>query len=196
LARASTPAAQERFLHEANISAEPHSPEADARLQDPHEHEGGSHRAEAEASEGPQTAGADDQLEVALLAPSSRLSLPADSTQPARGSQRLRRVDRLHTSREYARSRSSGRRLASGAFSVELSRGRNRGRLGLVVSRRVGGAVVRNRLKRVIREWFRRSRETLSPNLDVVVVARPAAAALDTREAWRELSALVAKAPR
>jgi ribonuclease P protein component len=66
----------------------------------------------------------------------------------------------------------------------------------LVVSRRVGGAVVRNRLKRVIREWFRRSRETLSPNLDVVVVARPAAAALDTREAWRELSALVAKAPR
>jgi len=45
-------------------------------------------------------------------------------------------------------------------------------RLGVSVSRRVGGAVVRNRWKRVLREVFRRGRSDLPPGLDLVVIAR------------------------
>ena len=45
-------------------------------------------------------------------------------------------------------------------------------RLGLSVSRRVGGAVVRNRWKRLLREAFRLSREKLPPGLDLVIVAK------------------------
>lgn len=46
-------------------------------------------------------------------------------------------------------------------------------RLGLSVSRRVGGSVVRNKVKRYLREAFRLMRGTLPPGLDLVVVVRP-----------------------
>jgi len=49
-------------------------------------------------------------------------------------------------------------------------------RLGLSVSRRLGGAVVRNRWKRLIREAFRLSRPELPQGLDLVVIPRPTTA--------------------
>ncbi len=45
-------------------------------------------------------------------------------------------------------------------------------RLGLSVSRKVGGAVVRNRWKRCIREAFRLSREQLPVGVDLIVIPR------------------------
>ncbi len=44
-------------------------------------------------------------------------------------------------------------------------------RLGITVTRRVGKAVRRNRIKRVVREWFRARQQELKP-CDLVVVAR------------------------
>jgi ribonuclease P protein component len=55
-------------------------------------------------------------------------------------------------------------------------------RLGLSVSRRVGGAVERNRVKRVLREAFWAEAERLPPTSDYVVVARPDARELAERE--------------
>lgn len=51
-------------------------------------------------------------------------------------------------------------------------------RIGLVVSRRVGSAVVRNRVKRVVREQFRTHRHQLAAGqiLDFVVIAKRRAA--------------------
>jgi len=66
-------------------------------------------------------------------------------------------------------------------------------RLGLTVSRRVGGAVVRNRVKRRIREWFRTHRELFPRGKDCVIIARPAAAGIDHREVDRELAGLLAR---
>ena len=45
-------------------------------------------------------------------------------------------------------------------------------RLGLSVSRKLGGAVVRNRWKRLIREAFRLSRRQLPAGIDLVVIPR------------------------
>lgn len=67
-------------------------------------------------------------------------------------------------------------------------------RLGVTVSRRVGNAVVRNRVKRRIREWFRRARADLQPGAQVVVIARREAAVLHFEEAERLLSTLLARA--
>jgi ribonuclease P protein component len=55
-------------------------------------------------------------------------------------------------------------------------------RLGLWVSRRGGGAVARNRVKRLLREAFATEGQRLPPDTDAVVVARPEARELAERE--------------
>jgi ribonuclease P protein component len=74
-----------------------------------------------------------------------------------------------------------GRRIASRDFVVLVARGdrpNESRRLGITVSRKVGNAVVRNRVKRCVRNWFRTSRDQLAPGADVVVIARRGASEL------------------
>ncbi len=67
-------------------------------------------------------------------------------------------------------------------------------RLALIMSRRVGIAVVRNTLKRIAREYFRLHRSVL-PNGDYIV--RGVSGLTGTRETWRcDLERLFAKIPR
>jgi ribonuclease P protein component len=61
-------------------------------------------------------------------------------------------------------------------------------RLGLSVSRRVGGAIVRNRWKRLLREAFRLTRRRLPEGVDFIVIPRP--------DAEPKLAALLDSLPR
>jgi len=74
----------------------------------------------------------------------------------------------------YRRGRSAANRhLVVYAFSRDDRPAGAPARLGLSVSRKVGGAVERNRVKRVLREQFAGLVPGLPGGLDVVVIARP-----------------------
>ncbi len=68
------------------------------------------------------------------------------------------------------------------------------GRIGLTVSRKVGNAVTRNRVRRRLREIVRLRPEELSHGWDHVVIAHPEAAVCDTRRLTEELTCLLAQA--
>jgi ribonuclease P protein component len=77
----------------------------------------------------------------------------------------------------YRRGRSAANRhLVVYAFARDDRPAGAPARLGLSVSRKVGGAVERNRVKRVLREQFAAIAPSLPGGIDVVVIARPGAA--------------------
>lgn len=77
----------------------------------------------------------------------------------------------------YRRGRSTaGRHLVVYVFAREAGDGAGPARLGLSVSRKVGGAVARNRVKRVLREQFATRAGLVPDGSDVVVIARPGVA--------------------
>ena len=104
------------------------------------------------------------------------------------GSERLRRSDRLRSPKDFRRVNRTGRRCAGRHFVVVAAPGREpQTRLGLAVSRKVGNAVARNHVKRRVRTWFREHRVELETGRDLVVIARPGAAARSSDEIAREL---------
>jgi ribonuclease P protein component len=119
------------------------------------------------------------------------------------GSRRPKR-GRLSRSAEFERVYRQGRSVGN-RFLVLYSFPRSTAgepadgaRLGVSVSRKVGGAVERNRVKRLLREAFATVSERVAADHDVVVVARPEVRELAEREGLegvREaLEELVAKA--
>jgi ribonuclease P protein component len=103
-----------------------------------------------------------------------------------RASRRRRLSRSAEFERVYRQGRSKGNRfLVLYAFPREDDEKREEvdgPRLGLSVSRKVGGAVDRNRVKRVLREAFWQEAERLPSSSDYVVVARPDARDLAERE--------------
>jgi ribonuclease P protein component len=67
-------------------------------------------------------------------------------------------------------------------------------RIGIITSRRVGGAVVRTKVRRRIRELVRATRPQLMPNLWLVIVARPHASRADFSQFQKEWLELAARA--
>ena len=87
---------------------------------------------------------------------------------------------RLTRKREYDRVFQQGGKTVGSVFVCYMARSEEQGgRLGIAVSRHVGCAVVRNRLKRHIREYYRTHRPLLNYAADIVIVARPGARQLD-----------------
>ena len=92
----------------------------------------------------------------------------------------LPRDVRLRRTADFARVERQGRRSA-GAFVIAVARQNPRGgRVGFTVSKKVGNAVVRNAVKRRLRDIARRNKLAWRGR-DVVLIAKPEAAGQDVR---------------
>ncbi|HMF07597.1 MAG TPA: ribonuclease P protein component [Thermoanaerobaculia bacterium] len=105
------------------------------------------------------------------------------------------RDDRLRKRREFEECYASGVRVSGRHIQLFLLGGESRPRLGVSVSRRVGSSVVRNRVRRRLREIFRRSRALLGPRAARVVVnARPTAASAPFSELAEDYRSALSRA--
>ena len=84
-----------------------------------------------------------------------------------------------------------GQLLTLGVLAVPSS---GRARIGFVTSKRIGGAVIRNRIRRRLREIYRSHQHDLRGDAWIVVVARPAAASASYRVLADEWCALARRA--
>ena len=99
-------------------------------------------------------------------------------------------VHRLTGSAQFSLTIRKGRRAGSGTLVVHLARpdSEDRPRVGYVVSRAVGNAVTRNRVKRRLRELVREQGEVLPAGSFLVVRALPPAAAASYAELRSDLA--------
>ncbi len=112
-------------------------------------------------------------------------------TPTVKGTASFTQADRLRRRAEYLRVQAQGKRLYSRHFGVTLATTEAPGpRLGLVVTRRFGKAAKRNRMKRLLREFFRRHKGRL-PSQDVVIMAKKGAEALNYDQVAEELGRLL-----
>ncbi len=113
------------------------------------------------------------------------------------GSRAFPKAVRLRKRREFLGLQRQGRRRHTPSFVVlDAPSPGSTCRLGVTVSSRVGNAVVRNRIKRLIREVFRARREGLPGALDIVVIAKPGAAKITHAQAASELELALGVGPR
>lgn len=91
---------------------------------------------------------------------------------PDKPSQAFTRDRHVRRRPEFQRVYEQGERVRARLMTVMvLGNGRPVSRLGIAATRKLGGAVVRNRAKRLVREVFRKA--NVPPGLDIVVIPRP-----------------------
>jgi ribonuclease P protein component len=113
-----------------------------------------------------------------------------DPTEPS-PRQTLRPTDRLKRREDFRRVQERGRKHHTKHFLVLVLPRGDEGppRVGVTVTKKVGNAVQRNRVKRLVREVFRRNRDRFPSGCDVVWIAKDGAPELGYEEVLAELPA-------
>ena len=98
------------------------------------------------------------------------------------------KADRILKRHEFIALSKSGRRLQNEYFiAVFAPNQHGRSRIGVTVTKKVGPAVKRNRIKRMVREYFRLNRHKLTGNWDINLIAKKQHTGYSAEQAYRSL---------
>ncbi len=108
--------------------------------------------------------------------------------EPAPGGEGFPKRARLTKRSEFLTLTREGKRVHTSHFIV-LRKGNNVGqnRIGITVTTRIGNAPARSRIKRLVREFFRRQKGRMIPSSDIVVIAKQGADRLSLVDVAGEL---------
>jgi ribonuclease P protein component len=160
---------------ETYLSAEPSTPGQDARIQGQDEDSGRPSDSEAAATEGPSS-------------PHSMRVRSAPQAFP--------KTLRLLRRAEFRRVYEEGQRRSGSLCTLFFkSNGLPETRLGITTPKALGNAVVRNRVRRRVREVFRRNRSGIARGWDIVLNPRPAILSTQFETLVRELLRMFPKNP-
>ena len=109
---------------------------------------------------------------------------------------RFGRSSRIKQGRDFARLRRQGQRLASGCLLgnwLQLEPD-SPSRLGVITANSIGGAVARNRARRLLREAYRIHQHSLRGGVELVLVARASIAGKNFSEVEKDFLTMVRKA--
>src|SRR5215510_3157980 len=170
-------------LNEKNLSTKQPAAQTHARISQPHEHRRRSRRAQTTPRQGPQTFDRADstQTSASLKRGGQRSTFPKSA--------------RVLMRREFLSLQQRGKRLYSQHFVVisALAAGKQ-SRLGITATRRFGKAVVRNRMKRILREFFRRHQAQITPAQNILIIPKVGADTLDFVQVAEELERVLLSA--
>jgi ribonuclease P protein component len=104
------------------------------------------------------------------------------------GTQTFGKEEHVRKRQDYARIYAQGVRRYSERFTIIMCRNQTGiRRLGMTVSKKVGNAVQRNRVKRLLREFFRLNKSRLPASQDIVIIAKRGILPLTYSDVCREL---------
>ena len=165
----------QEIRREAHLSTAQQAPQALPRFPQAYADEGRASDAAAPSPQGAQAADRRRRQEVTSLTP-----------------ERFPKSARLRRRGEFLRVQDGGRKIHTDSFLVFVSPQVEPGpaRMGITASRKLGGAVVRNRVKRLVREAFRRHKLLFPAGLDVVFIAKKNAVEVEYDQVVREIEKL------
>jgi ribonuclease P protein component len=184
-------AAPRGTCHEAHLSTAQHSSCPKARLSRPH---GDCRRPEGPSQSTPQGTEASRGQHLQEV---SLTSSPFDRAPPSGRASGRARSRRVRKRPEFQYIQANGKRITTAHFILLVAAQplaspaspespRRQARLGIVASRRVGGAVVRNRVKRLCRECFRLSPTLLPAGVDLVAIPKRGSESMKLHEVVTE----------
>lgn len=108
----------------------------------------------------------------------------------------MHRKLRLRKREDFSRIYRGGKSFANGQFVVYWSKQRiaDPFRMGVSASKKIGNAVVRNRMRRMVKEIVRHQVDRIHPNIDFILIVRKPATAMQMKEMEKSVLHVLKKA--